>query len=349
MGRGEALELAAQGAKVVVNDYGGTLEGRGGDKGPADETVDDHQATAAARPSPTTATSPLERLRGSRAARHRRLRRARHRREQRRHPARRVDRQDDRARLRLRDPRAPQGHVQHDAPRLRRTGRTSRRPAASARRPSSTRCRRPGLQGNQGQANYGAAKAGIAALTVITALEGKRYGVRANAIAPGGATRMVNEAMPSIPIVEADRGARRRLRAAQPRATPHRWSCGWRPTRRCTCRVRCSAPSATRSPTTRLELRATGQGRQGHREVGSGQDRRRGGAEHLRLQPGGLQMGALDCNPGAPAAMTTRRRHRPVATACGRAGAEEAPVDQPRPGCRPVGVVERRGHAIVTK
>ncbi|MFN8041421.1 MAG: SDR family NAD(P)-dependent oxidoreductase [Acidimicrobiales bacterium] len=61
-----------------------------------------------------------------------------------------------------------------------------------------------GLQGNKGQANYGAAKAGIAALTTITALEGERYGVRANAIAPGGATRMVNAAMPSIPIVEAD-------------------------------------------------------------------------------------------------------------------------------------------------
>lgn len=61
-----------------------------------------------------------------------------------------------------------------------------------------------GLQGNPGQANYGAAKAGIAALTVITALEGARYGVRANAVAPGGATRMVNEAMPNISVREAN-------------------------------------------------------------------------------------------------------------------------------------------------
>ena len=61
-----------------------------------------------------------------------------------------------------------------------------------------------GLQGNPGQANYGAAKAGIAALTVITALEGKRYGVRANAIAPGGATRIVHETMPQIPLREAN-------------------------------------------------------------------------------------------------------------------------------------------------
>src|SRR5207247_779045 len=61
-----------------------------------------------------------------------------------------------------------------------------------------------GLQGNRGQANYGAAKAGIAALTTITALEMGRFGVRANAIAPGGATRMVAAAMPQIQVTEAD-------------------------------------------------------------------------------------------------------------------------------------------------
>src|SRR4030095_5282041 len=54
-----------------------------------------------------------------------------------------------------------------------------------------------GLQGNIGHANYGGATDGIAALTTITALEGARYGVRANAVAPGGATRMVNESMPN--------------------------------------------------------------------------------------------------------------------------------------------------------
>jgi NAD(P)-dependent dehydrogenase (short-subunit alcohol dehydrogenase family) len=47
-----------------------------------------------------------------------------------------------------------------------------------------------GLFGNVGQANYGAAKAGIANLTVITALEMRRYGVTANAISPIAATRM---------------------------------------------------------------------------------------------------------------------------------------------------------------
>ena len=62
-----------------------------------------------------------------------------------------------------------------------------------------------GLQGNVGQANYGAAKAGIAALTVISSLELSRYGARANAIAPGGMTRMVGVAVQQgIEVKEAD-------------------------------------------------------------------------------------------------------------------------------------------------
>ncbi len=47
-----------------------------------------------------------------------------------------------------------------------------------------------GLFGNFGQANYGAAKAGIAGLTKVLALEGESRGVRTNAIAPIAATRM---------------------------------------------------------------------------------------------------------------------------------------------------------------
>jgi NAD(P)-dependent dehydrogenase (short-subunit alcohol dehydrogenase family) len=47
-----------------------------------------------------------------------------------------------------------------------------------------------GLHGNAGQANYAAAKAGIAAMTIVAARELGRYGVRANAIAPVARTRM---------------------------------------------------------------------------------------------------------------------------------------------------------------
>ena len=50
-----------------------------------------------------------------------------------------------------------------------------------------------GIFGNVGQANYGAAKAGIAAFTIITSQELGRYGVTVNAIAPTALTRMTED------------------------------------------------------------------------------------------------------------------------------------------------------------
>jgi NAD(P)-dependent dehydrogenase (short-subunit alcohol dehydrogenase family) len=47
-----------------------------------------------------------------------------------------------------------------------------------------------GIYGNIGQSNYGAAKAGIAAFTVIAARELKKFGVTVNAISPSAQTRM---------------------------------------------------------------------------------------------------------------------------------------------------------------
>src|SRR5690606_23655248 len=47
-----------------------------------------------------------------------------------------------------------------------------------------------GLQGSVGQGNYGAAKAGIAGLTLTASAEFGRYGVTVNAIAPAARTRM---------------------------------------------------------------------------------------------------------------------------------------------------------------
>lgn len=58
-----------------------------------------------------------------------------------------------------------------------------------------------GLFGNVGQANYGAAKAGIASLTTITALEMRRYGVTANAVSPLALTRMTEDI---ASVAEAD-------------------------------------------------------------------------------------------------------------------------------------------------
>jgi NAD(P)-dependent dehydrogenase (short-subunit alcohol dehydrogenase family) len=48
-----------------------------------------------------------------------------------------------------------------------------------------------GLWGNVGQANYAPAKAAIVSLTVVTAMEMERYGVTANCISPIAATRML--------------------------------------------------------------------------------------------------------------------------------------------------------------
>ena len=50
-----------------------------------------------------------------------------------------------------------------------------------------------GIYGNVGQSNYGAAKAGIAAFTVITAMELVKYGVTVNCLAPAAYTRMTAE------------------------------------------------------------------------------------------------------------------------------------------------------------
>jgi NAD(P)-dependent dehydrogenase (short-subunit alcohol dehydrogenase family) len=51
-----------------------------------------------------------------------------------------------------------------------------------------------GVFGNVGQANYGAAKAGIAGLTLIAAQELQRYGVTVNCLAPNARTRMTESA-----------------------------------------------------------------------------------------------------------------------------------------------------------
>jgi NAD(P)-dependent dehydrogenase (short-subunit alcohol dehydrogenase family) len=54
-----------------------------------------------------------------------------------------------------------------------------------------------GIFANPGQANYGAAKSGIATLSQICAKELSRYGVRSNAICPGARTRLT-EATPGL-------------------------------------------------------------------------------------------------------------------------------------------------------
>jgi NAD(P)-dependent dehydrogenase (short-subunit alcohol dehydrogenase family) len=203
IGRGEAMELAANGAKVVVNDLGTSSKGEGSDTTAADETVKlitDAGGEAVANGGNVASWADTEAMI---------------------HQA--IDafggldivvnnagilRDVSIAKMTENDWDLVLGvhlkgtfNLTHHAmvywQNESKEGR--RRNAAIINTVSSA-----GLQGNAGQANYGAAKGGIAALTMITALEGKRSGVRANAIAPGGATRIVHETMPQIPLVEAN-------------------------------------------------------------------------------------------------------------------------------------------------
>ncbi len=69
-----------------------------------------------------------------------------------------------------------------------------------------------GLRGNPGQANYGAAKAGVAGLTRVVARDLGRYGVTCNAVSPGAATRMTA----TVPAQAAQLRARAAGGQAQP-------------------------------------------------------------------------------------------------------------------------------------
>jgi NAD(P)-dependent dehydrogenase (short-subunit alcohol dehydrogenase family) len=61
-----------------------------------------------------------------------------------------------------------------------------------------------GLYGNFGQANYGAAKMGLVGLMQTLAIEGERYGIRVNCLAPSAATGMTNDLYTPEKLAELD-------------------------------------------------------------------------------------------------------------------------------------------------
>ena len=63
-----------------------------------------------------------------------------------------------------------------------------------------------GLRGNSGQANYGAAKSGIAGFTKVVAKDMGRYGVTVNSIAPRASTRMIADIPDSASEIRARSG-----------------------------------------------------------------------------------------------------------------------------------------------
>ncbi|MGH2725760.1 MAG: SDR family NAD(P)-dependent oxidoreductase, partial [Actinomycetota bacterium] len=189
IGRGEALELAAEGAKVVVNDLGSAVTGEGADARPAEEVAELIRARGGEAVTSfddvADWTDAQNLVRSSIDAFGRLdvvvnnagiLR----------------DRMifnmtegdwDSVVRVHLKGTFAV---THHACVYWREESKAGRQPRASIINTVSG----AGLQGNVGQANYGSAKAAIAALSIITSLEMSRYGVRSNAVAPGGWTRM---------------------------------------------------------------------------------------------------------------------------------------------------------------
>jgi NAD(P)-dependent dehydrogenase (short-subunit alcohol dehydrogenase family) len=203
IGRGEALELASQGAKVVVNDLGGTSRGEGSDKAAADQVVEVIAARggeAVANYDDVADWAGAERLiqsaydafggldilvNNAGILRDKMI------------VSMSEEDFDSVIRVHLKGTFACTHFACSRWRERTKAGETVR--AAIVNTVSSA-----GLQGNVGQANYGAAKAGIAALTIITSLEGSRYGVRANAVAPGGMTRMTGGVVKDMELKEPD-------------------------------------------------------------------------------------------------------------------------------------------------
>ena len=205
LGRGYALELARQGAKVVVNDLGSATDGSGRTNGPADEVVELIRSEGGAAVAsyddvsdPDSAAHLVETalqrfgaldilVNNAGIVRDRMLVNMS------------IEEWDAVIAVHLRGTFAPvRSAVTHWRERV-KSGATN-----DARIVNTTSA--AGLYGNVGQANYGAAKAGIAAFTIIAAAELGRYGVTVNAVAPGARTRLTEQATPGAyrPVTAGD-------------------------------------------------------------------------------------------------------------------------------------------------
>ncbi len=206
IGREHALSLAAQGAKVVVNDRGGNVDGSGGDLSPAEQVVAEIKAMggeAVANGDSVSSWEGAQRLINTAVETFGDL-----------HVV--VNNAGilrDRVLVNMTEEEWDAVINVH----LKGTFAPSRWAAAywreqsKAGKPVSGRIINTtsvsGIYGNPGQTNYGAAKAGIAAFTNIAALELARYGVTVNAVGPVALTRMT-EGLGPAPETDEEREAR---------------------------------------------------------------------------------------------------------------------------------------------
>lgn len=200
LGRQHALLFASEGARVVVNDVGSSPDGEGADAGPAQRVVaeirdaggeavantDDVTDSAGAQQLVDTALDAYGDLHvlvnNAGILRDRSL----------------VNLTDDEwdsvVNVHLRGHFCPTRSAAAYWRDRSKAGDTTDRSIVNTTSTS-------GLLGNFGQSNYGAAKAGIAAMTIIQQLELSRYGVRANAVAPAARTRL------TVPGLDDDAGS----------------------------------------------------------------------------------------------------------------------------------------------
>jgi len=196
LGREHALLFAAEGAKVVVNDLGGSPDGSGGDVTPAQEVVAAIEAMggeAIANGDDVADWEGAQRLVHSAIERfgdlHVLVNNAGILRD--RVVANMTEAEWDAViHVHLKGHFCP---TRMAAAYWRERSKAGQPVQASIIHTSST----SGLLANPGQANYGAAKSGIATLSQICAKELGRYGVRSNAVAPAARTRLT-EATPGL-------------------------------------------------------------------------------------------------------------------------------------------------------
>ncbi len=198
IGREYCLMLAQEGAKVVVNDFGGAADGTGGDQGPAQQVVAEIKAMggeavangadvsdwAGAKGMVDQAVQAFGKLdvliNNAGILRDRML-------------VNMTEQEWDAViKVHLKGTFAP---AHHAANYWRDLNKTTGEPC-NARIINTSSV--SGIYGNIGQTNYGAAKMGIASFTIIAARELRRYGITVNAIAPGALTRLTENLGPPV-------------------------------------------------------------------------------------------------------------------------------------------------------